>query len=114
MPRLRTTHASVRTTLTRLALAATAAALTVGGLTPSPAGADGTTPSVPAERARVAKQLFTNPVTPGTYTGLGFRSRRSFSSCGVSRVDAHRCSGADVVQRRSTYFGKNDRTCCSE
>jgi len=72
MPRLRTTHASVRTTLTRLALAATAAALTVGGLTPSPAGADGTTPSVPAEQARVAKQLFTNPVTPGTYTGLGF------------------------------------------
>jgi len=68
MPRLRTTHASVRTTLTRLALAATAAALTVGGLTPSPAGADGTTPSVPAGQARVAKQLFTNPVTPGNHT----------------------------------------------
>ncbi len=72
MPRLRTTPASVRTTLTRLALAATAAALTVGGLTPAPAGAEGDTPSAPAGPARVAKQLFTNPVTPGTYTGLGF------------------------------------------
>ena len=65
-------RASVRTTLTRLALAATAAALTVGGLTPAPAGAEGTTPSAPAGPARVAKQLFTNPVTPGNFTGLGF------------------------------------------
>ena len=72
MPRHRTPHASVRTTLTGLALAATAAALTVGGLTPAPAGAEGTTPSVPAGSAPVAKQLFSNPVTPGTYTGLGF------------------------------------------
>ena len=72
MPRHRTPQASVRTTLTRLALAATAAALTVGMLTPAPAGADGTTPSAPAGPPRVAKQLFTNPVTPGNYTGLGF------------------------------------------
>ena len=72
MPRLRTPYASVRTTLTRLALAATAAALTVGGLTPAPAGADGTTPSVPAGQPRVAKQLFSNSVTPGSFTGLGF------------------------------------------
>jgi hypothetical protein len=72
MPRPRTPRASVRTTLTSLALAATAAALTVGGLTPAPAGADGTSPSVPAGPPRVAKQLFTNPVTPGNYTGLGF------------------------------------------
>ncbi len=72
MPLSRRTDASVRTTLTGLVLAVTAAALTVGGLTTAPAGAEGTTPSVPAGPAPVAKQLFTNPVTPGSYTGLGF------------------------------------------
>ena len=72
MPRRSRTDTSVRTTLTRLALAATAAALTVGGLTLAPAGAEDTTTSVPAGHARVAKQLFSNPVTPGNYTGLGF------------------------------------------
>ena len=72
MPRPRTTRASVRTTLTGLALAATAAALMAGGLTPAPAGAEGTSPSAPTGPAPVAKQLFSNPVTPGSYTGLGF------------------------------------------
>ncbi len=72
MPRPSTIDTSVRTTLSRLALAATAAALTVGVLTPASAGAEGTSPSAPAGPARVAKQLFTNPVTPGNYTGLGF------------------------------------------
>jgi peptidoglycan hydrolase-like protein with peptidoglycan-binding domain len=74
MPRQRTTRASWRTTLTSLAVATTAVAVTVVGLaTPAPAGADGAKPSVPTGGpAHVAKQLFSNPVTPGTYTGLGF------------------------------------------
>jgi len=67
MPRPRTIHATLA------ALAMTAAA--VATLTPAPAGADGSTPSAPAGQtgtAPVARQLFSNPVTPGTYTGLGF------------------------------------------
>jgi len=72
MPRPRTTPVSLRTTLTGLALAATAAASTVVGLTTAPAGAEGSNPSTPAVSSTVAKQLFTNPVTPGNYTGLGF------------------------------------------
>jgi len=67
MPRPRTIHA----TLAALAMTAVA----VATLTPAPAGADGSTPSAPAGQtgtAPVARQLFSNPVTPGTYTGLGF------------------------------------------
>jgi hypothetical protein len=67
MPCPRTHHASVRTSLTSLALAATTAALTVGGLTISAAEAEGPTSSVSAVSA-----VSVNPVTPGTYTGLGF------------------------------------------
>jgi hypothetical protein len=63
------------TRLTSLAVAATAAAITVVGLAPAPAGAEGSThhgsPAAPAGQA-VPRQLYSNPVTPGTYTGLGF------------------------------------------
>ena len=105
MPRLRTTPASVRTTLTRLALAATAAALTVGGLTPAPAGAEGTTPSAPAGPARVAKQLFTNPVTPGTYTGLGFDQCHAPEQY---KMDAL-AGGLAVPRRRHLHLGRLPR-----
>jgi hypothetical protein len=61
-----------RTTTILTALAATAAlAATVVGLTPAPAGADGSSPTAPVGSA-VPKQLYSNPVTPGTFTGLGF------------------------------------------
>ncbi len=73
MPRLRTTPASVRTTLTRLALAATAAALRSAGSPLLPPGPRATPrPRPRQDRLGAAKQLSTNPVTPGTYTGLGF------------------------------------------
>ena len=65
----RTLRASLRTTLTALALAATAAATTLVGLTTAPAGAEGSTPSASAVSSAA---LATNPVTPGNYTGLGF------------------------------------------
>ena len=48
------------------------AALALSVVASAPAGADGSTPSAPAGSSSVAKQLFTNPVTPGSYTGLGF------------------------------------------
>ena len=71
MPRQSRIRASIRTNLTGLAAASAAVAVTVAVLaTPAPAGADGSTPSTPA--GPVARQLFSNPVTPGTYTGLGF------------------------------------------
>jgi hypothetical protein len=53
--------------LIRLVGGALLAAIIALTLQPVPAGAEGSTPSVPA-----AKQLASNPVTPGTYTGLGF------------------------------------------
>ena len=59
--------------LTRLAALAAALAIATTGLLPDAAGAEGSTSSVPVGRAPVVpKQLFTNPVTPGNYTGLGF------------------------------------------
>jgi hypothetical protein len=60
--------------LTRLAALAAALAIATAGLLPDAAGAEGSTSSVPVGRAPVVvpKQLFSNPVTPGTYTGLGF------------------------------------------
>jgi len=68
-----------RTTTTFLGIAAIAAlAATAVGLTPAPAGAEGSaTPSAPAGSSVpggrvVPKQLFSNPVTPGSFTGLGF------------------------------------------
>jgi len=70
MPHHRTLRASRRAALTRLSLSAVAAATLA--FAPAPAGADGSTPSAPAGSSSVAKQLFSNPVTPGSYTGLGF------------------------------------------
>ena len=67
MPRPTRTDASVRTILTGLALTATTVALTAVGLTTAPAGAEGPTSSASAVSALAA-----NPVTPGTFTGLGF------------------------------------------
>ena len=66
--------ASVRTALTRLALAATAAALTVGGLTGSRRGRGLDSLGLGGSSTALgsAKQLFSNPVTPGNFTGLGF------------------------------------------
>ena len=68
-----------RTTTTFLGIAAiTALAATAVGLTPAPAGAEGSaTPSTSAGSTVlggrvVPKQLFSNPVTPGSFTGLGF------------------------------------------
>jgi Rv2525c-like, glycoside hydrolase-like domain/Putative peptidoglycan binding domain len=68
-----------RTTTTLLGIATIAAlAATALGLTPAPAGAEGSaTPSTPAGSVAVGgrivpRQLFSNPVTPGTFTGLGF------------------------------------------
>jgi hypothetical protein len=69
-----------RTFLTCLAATAVTAALTATavGLAPAPAGAEGSsTPPAPAGSAAaggrvVPRQLFSNPVTPGTFTGLGF------------------------------------------
>jgi hypothetical protein len=71
VPRQRTHHVSVRNRLTGLALAATTAALTVGG--PAPAGAEGSTSSASAvSTLSTVSAAAVNPVTPGTYTGLGF------------------------------------------
>jgi hypothetical protein len=62
----------------RLVTGVTAVVVAALALQPVSAGAEGSTPSVPAVRAAAtdpgppAKQLATNPVTPGTYTGLGF------------------------------------------
>src|SRR3954453_23939878 len=68
-----------RTTTTFIGIAATVAlAATALGLAPAPARAEGSsTPSASAGSAgldgrTVPRQLFRNPVTPGTYTGLGF------------------------------------------
>src|SRR5262245_38007535 len=68
-----------RTTTTFLGIAAIAVlAATAVGLTPAPAGAEGSsTPSASAGSTAlggrvVPKQLFSNPVTPGSFTGLGF------------------------------------------
>ena len=62
-----------RTTTTLLALAITATlAATVVGLTPTPAGAEGSSSSVPTGSVVAPRQLFSNPVTPGSFTGLGF------------------------------------------
>ena len=72
MSRPRTPRASLRTIPTSLAVAATAVAITVTGLAQAPAGAEGSSStSVPAGTV-APRQLFSNPVTPGTYTGLGF------------------------------------------
>jgi Domain of unknown function (DUF1906)/Putative peptidoglycan binding domain len=73
MPRRWTLRASIRPTLTTLAVSATAAAVAVVGLAQAPAGAEGSTTSVKAgSGVTVPRQLYSNPVTPGTYTGLGF------------------------------------------
>jgi len=75
-PALRGTHGP--TSLTRLVAVAAVVATAAVGLTPAPAGAEGSTPSAPAGTAgavatvTVPKQLYSNPVTPGSYTGLGF------------------------------------------
>jgi peptidoglycan hydrolase-like protein with peptidoglycan-binding domain len=70
MPRTRSIRAFARASLSALAVAATATAVAVAGLpNPASAAADG---SLAPDPSRVAKQLFTNPVTPGSYTGLGF------------------------------------------
>jgi hypothetical protein len=65
-----------RTFLTGLAATAAIAALTATavGLAPAPAGAEGSaTPSAPAASVRIVpRQLYSNPVTPGSFTGLGF------------------------------------------
>src|SRR4051794_5186152 len=68
MPLRRTTPGSTRRHLR--ALAVTVGLVTAVSLAPARADAGGSTPSVPA--APVPRQLFSNPVTPGTYTGLGF------------------------------------------
>src|SRR4051812_9669260 len=68
-----------RTTTTFIGIAATVVlATTAAGLAPAPAGAEGSSkPSASAGSVAVAgrvvpRQLFSNPVTPGTFTGLGF------------------------------------------
>jgi hypothetical protein len=71
MPRATTTRALLSTGLTRLAVAATVTAVAVVGLAQDPAGAEGGTTTSPASTT-APRQLFTNPVTPGTFTGLGF------------------------------------------
>ncbi len=53
--------------VTRFVALAAVVATAALGLQAAPAGAEGDTVATPA-----AKQLATNPVTPGTYTGLGF------------------------------------------
>ncbi len=53
--------------VTRFVALAVVVATAVLGLQAAPASGDGDTVATPA-----AKQLATNPVTPGTYTGLGF------------------------------------------
>ncbi|HRD61137.1 MAG TPA: DUF1906 domain-containing protein, partial [Nocardioides sp.] len=65
--------------LTRLAAVVALVATAAVGIQPAPAGAEDSTSSASAATSlRVAdpgpayKQLATNPVTPGTYTGLGF------------------------------------------
>jgi Domain of unknown function (DUF1906)/Putative peptidoglycan binding domain len=64
-PALRPTARTGR--LTRVAAVAALVATAVLGLQAAPAGAEGDTVATPA-----AKQLATNPVTPGNYSGLGF------------------------------------------
>ncbi len=62
--------------LTRYVAVAAVAAVAALGLHPASAGAEGSTPSASAVTAGdpgpPARQLATNPVTPGNYTGLGF------------------------------------------
>jgi hypothetical protein len=65
MPRHRTSRASLRTTSHAAAALVVAAVVTLVGLAPAPARADGSTNVVP-------KQLYSNAVTPGSFTGLGF------------------------------------------
>ena len=55
---------------TTLGALAVTVALAIVGPAPAFAGAEGSTPSAPA--GTVPRQMFSNPVTPGTYTGLGF------------------------------------------
>jgi Domain of unknown function (DUF1906)/Putative peptidoglycan binding domain len=66
MPRPRTHRLAVLT-----ALVATSVCTAVV-VTPTPAGAEGRTSSVPAGSVVVPRSMYTNPVTPGNFTGLGF------------------------------------------
>ena len=105
MPRPRTTHASVRTTLTRLALAATAAALTVGGLTPAPAGAEGDDSLGPGGPGSGRQAAVHQPGHAGHLHRAGLRPVPRPRAVQDGRV----AGGVAVPRRRHLHLGRLPR-----